>query len=121
MANSSSIEAGNEKDYKKQKLMLEEKLVTRKIIQNKAKVHSDKSIFPLNHNVNFLLPLSPCDILFLKTYFCLPYCRKHCVQSYNVFDFLRDIVSRVPDYGHGHSDAAGDDRTLPKRRLERKR
>ncbi|KAJ1428304.1 hypothetical protein SESBI_09035 [Sesbania bispinosa] len=46
--------------------------------------------------------------------------RKHCVQSYNVFDFLRDIVSRVPDYGHGHghghSEAGADDRALPKRR-----
>ncbi|XP_019419749.1 PREDICTED: dr1-associated corepressor homolog isoform X2 [Lupinus angustifolius] len=41
---------------------------------------------------------------------------KHCVQSYNVFDFLRDIVSRVPDYGHGHSEAGVDDRALSKRR-----
>ncbi|KAE8736227.1 Thioredoxin-like 3-1 [Hibiscus syriacus] len=31
---------------------------------------------------------------------------KHCVQSYNVFEYLRDNVSRVPDYGHGHSKAA---------------
>lgn len=50
------------------------------------------------------------------------YCRKHCVQSYNVFDFLKDIVSRVPDYshghghGHGHADA-GEDRIHSKRRL----
>lgn len=35
-----------------------------------------------------------------------------------MFDFLRDIVSRVPDYGHGHSDAAGDDRGISKRRFE---
>ena len=41
------------------------------------------------------------------------------MQSYNVFDFLRDIVSRVPDYGHGHSDAAGDDRAYSKRRFAR--
>ncbi|XP_052727136.1 uncharacterized protein LOC108334344 isoform X1 [Vigna angularis] len=43
---------------------------------------------------------------------------KYCVQSYNVFDFLRDIVSRVPDYGHGHghSEAGADDRALSKRR-----
>ncbi|MBA0571625.1 hypothetical protein Golob_002008 [Gossypium lobatum] len=48
---------------------------------------------------------------------------KHCVQSYNVFDFLREIVSRVPDYGHGHghSDAAAaaaadDDRSISRRR-----
>uniref|UniRef100_A0A3Q7F6H9 Transcription factor CBF/NF-Y/archaeal histone domain-containing protein n=1 Tax=Solanum lycopersicum TaxID=4081 RepID=A0A3Q7F6H9_SOLLC len=39
------------------------------------------------------------------------YERKHCVQSYNVFDFLREVVSKVPDYGH--SDAAGE---MPKRR-----
>lgn len=48
-------------------------------------------------------------------------CRKHCVQSYNVFDFLKDVVSKVPDYGHGHghTDAGGaDDQTIPKRRFE---
>jgi len=47
-------------------------------------------------------------------------CRKHCVQSYNVFDFLRDVVSRVPDYGHGHGHAEGgaDDRAISKRRFE---
>ncbi|KAA8519281.1 hypothetical protein F0562_013537 [Nyssa sinensis] len=39
---------------------------------------------------------------------------KHCVQSYNVFDFLREVVSKVPDYGH--SDASTDDRTMSKRR-----
>ena len=32
-----------------------------------------------------------------------------------MFDFLKDVVSKVPDYGH--SDATGDDRTAPKRRL----
>lgn len=36
-----------------------------------------------------------------------------------MFDFLRDIVSRVPDYGHGHSDAAGEDRAISKRRYIR--
>ncbi|CAL0328797.1 unnamed protein product [Lupinus luteus] len=43
---------------------------------------------------------------------------KHCVQSYNVFDFLRDVVSRVwvPDYSHGHSEAGTDDRAFSKRR-----
>lgn len=47
-------------------------------------------------------------------------CRKHCVQSYNVFDFLRDVVSRVPDYshGHGHAEAGPDDRAIAKRRFE---
>lgn len=49
-------------------------------------------------------------------------CRKHCVQSYNVFDFLRDVVSRVPDYGHGHghghAEAGADDRAISKRRFE---
>lgn len=39
---------------------------------------------------------------------------KHCVQSYNVFDFLREVVSKVPDYGH--SDAGLDDRTMIKRK-----
>ncbi|WCJ39203.1 nuclear factor Y subunit C11 [Euphorbia peplus] len=43
---------------------------------------------------------------------------KHCVQNYNVFDFLREIVSRVPDYGHGHghADGAADHKTLQKRK-----
>ena len=59
--------------------------------------------------------LSDSDFLFSRLYY-----RKHCVQSYNVFDFLRDIVSRVPDYGHGHSsDAAGEERTISRRRFER--
>jgi hypothetical protein len=34
-----------------------------------------------------------------------------------VFDFLREIVSKVPDYSHGHSDAAADHRPLQKRWL----
>lgn len=25
--------------------------------------------------------------------------RKQCIQSFNVFDFLKDVVSRVPDLG----------------------
>ncbi|KAI3733826.1 hypothetical protein L6452_13283 [Arctium lappa] len=39
---------------------------------------------------------------------------KQCVQSFNVFDFLREIVDRVPDLGG--SDAAGEDRSATKRR-----
>ncbi|RID80697.1 hypothetical protein BRARA_A03338 [Brassica rapa] len=47
---------------------------------------------------------------------------KHCVERYNVFDFLREVVSKVPDYGqaqgqgHGTGDVAMDDRTISKRR-----
>ncbi|CAG7890420.1 unnamed protein product [Brassica rapa] len=45
---------------------------------------------------------------------------KHCVERYNVFDFLREVVSKVPDYGQaqgqGHGDVAMDDRTISKRR-----
>ncbi|XP_076924014.1 uncharacterized protein LOC143586331 [Bidens hawaiensis] len=37
---------------------------------------------------------------------------KQCVQSFNVFDFLRDTVGKVPDLGG--SDAAGE--SAPKRR-----
>lgn len=43
--------------------------------------------------------------------------RKHCVHSFNVFDFLKDAVSKVPDLGG--SDAVGDDRSS-KRRLDLK-
>ncbi|XP_010031686.2 dr1-associated corepressor [Eucalyptus grandis] len=39
---------------------------------------------------------------------------KQCVQTFNVFDFLSEIVSKVPDLGG--SDAAGDDRSAAKRR-----
>ncbi|KAM0052070.1 putative DNA-directed DNA polymerase transcription factor Hap3/NF-YB family [Helianthus debilis subsp. tardiflorus] len=39
---------------------------------------------------------------------------KHCVQSYNVYDFLREVVSKVPDYGH--SEAGGDERSMVKRK-----
>ncbi|XP_010491304.1 PREDICTED: dr1-associated corepressor homolog [Camelina sativa] len=47
---------------------------------------------------------------------------KNCVERYNVFDFLREVVSKVPDYGHGHGhsqghvDVAMDDRSISKRR-----
>ncbi|CAH8361947.1 unnamed protein product [Eruca vesicaria subsp. sativa] len=45
---------------------------------------------------------------------------KHCVERYNVFDFLREVVSKVPDYGHaqgqGHGDVTMDDRGISKRR-----
>ena len=39
--------------------------------------------------------------------------RKQCIQTYNVYDFLRDVVSKVPDTGT--SDAIADDK-LGKRR-----
>ncbi|TKY57103.1 Dr1-associated corepressor [Spatholobus suberectus] len=39
---------------------------------------------------------------------------KQCVQTFNVFDFLKDIVSKVPDLGG--SVATGDDHTVTKRR-----
>lgn len=42
-------------------------------------------------------------------------CRKQCVQSFGVFDFLRDIVRRVPDLGG--SEAGGHDKSLVKKRL----
>nr|GMC79707.1 dr1-associated corepressor-like [Ipomoea batatas]GMC89094.1 dr1-associated corepressor-like [Ipomoea batatas] len=38
---------------------------------------------------------------------------KHCIQSYNVFDFLREVVSKVPDYGHSDTGAE-----VPKRRCK---
>lgn len=36
------------------------------------------------------------------------------MQSYNVFDFLKEVVSKVPDYTH--SEAGGDDANITKRR-----
>ncbi|XP_035545846.1 dr1-associated corepressor-like isoform X3 [Juglans regia] len=39
---------------------------------------------------------------------------KQCVQTFNVFDFLRDIVNKVPDLGG--FDAADEDRSAAKRR-----
>ncbi|CAH8356717.1 unnamed protein product [Eruca vesicaria subsp. sativa] len=47
---------------------------------------------------------------------------KHCVERYNVFDFLREVVSKVPDYGNaqgqgqGQGDVTMDDRSISKRR-----
>ncbi|KAG2317953.1 hypothetical protein Bca52824_021075 [Brassica carinata] len=47
---------------------------------------------------------------------------KHCVERYNVFDFLREVVSKVPDYGHaqgqghGPGDVTMEDRSISKRR-----
>lgn len=38
------------------------------------------------------------------------------MQSFNVFDFLREIVSKVPDLGC--SDASGEDRSAAKRRCD---
>lgn len=92
-----------------------------------------------------LLPFASClkDVsyiyIFLACYHCLChyntasksidlsvfFYRKNCVETYNVFDFLREVVSKVPDYGHGHghghgngqADATMDDRTISKRRL----
>ncbi|MCL7028938.1 hypothetical protein MKW94_017686 [Papaver nudicaule] len=39
---------------------------------------------------------------------------KQCVQSFNVFDFLKEIVSKVPDFGG--SDAGGEDRASKRRK-----
>ncbi|KAI3996921.1 hypothetical protein MKX01_021197 [Papaver californicum] len=39
---------------------------------------------------------------------------KQCVQSFNVFDFLKEIVSKVPDFGG--SDAGGKDRANKRRK-----
>ncbi|KAJ0249411.1 hypothetical protein HA466_0149090 [Hirschfeldia incana] len=44
---------------------------------------------------------------------------KNCVERYNVFDFLREVVSKVPDYGgqgQGPGDVTMDDRSISKRR-----
>jgi hypothetical protein len=39
--------------------------------------------------------------------------RKQCIQTYSVYDFLREVVRKVPDIGT--SDAVADDK-LGKRR-----
>ncbi|KAL0285302.1 UNVERIFIED_CONTAM: Dr1-associated corepressor [Sesamum calycinum] len=41
-------------------------------------------------------------------------CMKQCVQRFNVFDFLKDTVSKVPDLGG--SDAATEDKCATRRR-----
>lgn len=40
--------------------------------------------------------------------------RKQCVKRYSSFDFLTEIVNKVPDLGGGES--CGDERGLPRRR-----
>jgi len=41
--------------------------------------------------------------------------RKQCVHRYNVFDFLREIVNKVPDMG-GSDAATGEERNGGRRR-----
>ncbi|RID63886.1 hypothetical protein BRARA_E02851, partial [Brassica rapa] len=33
---------------------------------------------------------------------------KHCVETYNVFDFQREVVSKVPDYGQAQGQSQGN-------------
>jgi Dr1-associated corepressor len=40
--------------------------------------------------------------------------RKQCVKRYSSFDFLTEVVSKVPDLGG--ADSCGDERVLPRRR-----
>jgi len=42
--------------------------------------------------------------------------RKQCIQTYNVYDFLREVVSKVPDTGT--SDAIVDDKLGKRRKSE---
>jgi hypothetical protein len=39
---------------------------------------------------------------------------KQCVRRYSSFDFLTEVVNKVPDLGG--ADSCGDDRALPRRR-----
>jgi len=41
---------------------------------------------------------------------------KQCIQTYNVYDFLREVVSKVPDTGT--SDAIVDDKLGKRRKSE---
>ncbi|GKD83150.1 uncharacterized protein Tco_1349989 [Tanacetum coccineum] len=47
-----------------------------------------------------------CEVLAAHTFISYP---KHCVRSYNLFEFLREIAGMVPDLAD--SDAAGEDRS----------
>lgn len=50
-------------------------------------------------------------------YFCFLFFyifRKQCVKRYNSFDFLTEVVNKVPDLGG--ADSCGDERGLPRRR-----
>ncbi|KAK1280768.1 hypothetical protein QJS04_geneDACA020702 [Acorus gramineus] len=38
---------------------------------------------------------------------------KQCIRSFSVFDFLTDVVSKVPDLGG--SEAHGDERVISRR------
>ncbi|CAG7877783.1 unnamed protein product [Brassica rapa] len=33
---------------------------------------------------------------------------KHCVETYNEFDFQREVVSKVPDYGQAQGQGQGN-------------
>ncbi|AQK86911.1 nuclear factor Y subunit C11, partial [Zea mays] len=41
---------------------------------------------------------------------------KQCIQTYNVYDFLREVVSKVPDIGP--SDVIADDKLGKRRKAE---
>ncbi|KAI4304770.1 hypothetical protein MLD38_040241 [Melastoma candidum] len=41
---------------------------------------------------------------------------KQCVQTFNVFDFLKEIVGKVPDLAGSDTAAAGDDHSVPPKR-----
>lgn len=47
---------------------------------------------------------------------------KHCVETYDVFDFMREVVSKVPDYGQAQGQGQGNatmyDRSISKKRCE---
>ncbi|KAF2555465.1 hypothetical protein F2Q68_00017874 [Brassica cretica] len=59
-----------------------------------------------------------CIFIFSR---CFVVYSKHCVETYNVFDFLREVVRKVPDYGQaqgqGQGDATMDDRSIAKKTL----
>uniref|UniRef100_M4F111 Transcription factor CBF/NF-Y/archaeal histone domain-containing protein n=1 Tax=Brassica campestris TaxID=3711 RepID=M4F111_BRACM len=47
---------------------------------------------------------------------------KHCVETYDVFDFMSEVVSKVPDYGQAKGQGQGNatmyDRSISKKRCE---
>lgn len=63
----------------------------------------------------FHLKMETVSPAFMFTNLNLLICRKQCVQTFNVFDFLRETVKKVPDLGG--SDTAGEKRSVAKRRF----
>ncbi|CAD6333412.1 unnamed protein product [Miscanthus lutarioriparius] len=70
-----------------------------------------KKIMQADEDVGKIALAVPVLVFFLLNVF-----RKQCIQTYNVYDFLTEVVSKVPDIGP--SDVIADDKLGKRRKAE---